>query len=56
MTDKAAETKGGKKIPPQGTSPHETGHEHGIPDGATEAEAKGTPNSDRHQTETAPKK
>jgi hypothetical protein len=35
--------------------PH--GHtEHGVPEGATEEEPKGTPDSGRHQTETQPTK
>ena len=45
--------------PPQGAHP-ELGHNpettHGIPEGATDAEAKGTPTSDRQQTETEPAK
>lgn len=29
--------------------------QHGIPDGMGDAEPKGTPTSDRHETETTPK-
>ena len=37
------------------TNPH-PGMPHGIPEGATDAEAKGTPTSDRQNTETEPAK
>ncbi len=34
---------------------HPHGHtEHGVPEGATDEEPKGTPDSDRHHTETRP--
>ena len=33
---------------PTGTTPH------GVPDGASDAEPKGMPDSGRHQTETVP--
>jgi hypothetical protein len=40
-----------------GAGPNDGEHEHGIPHDANEtAEPMGTPNSDRHETETAPKR
>jgi hypothetical protein len=46
------------KTPLGGVGPTEGAHENGIPhDGDHEsAQPKGTPTSDRHQTETAPKR
>lgn len=47
-----------KDPPKQGASvEHDTGQSpKGIPDGAADATPKGLPNSDRHDTETAPAK
>ena len=45
--------------PTEGANPEKDPHPrmpHGIPEGATDAEAKGTPTSDRQHTETAPAK
>ena len=45
--------------PDQGANPDKNPHPgmpQGIPKGATEDEAKGTPNSDRQNTETVPAK
>ena len=45
--------------PSEGTNPEANprpGMPHGIPEGATDAEAKGTPTSDRQHTETHPAK
>ena len=52
-----AEQPAREQTPTKGVSPHEGGHgPHGIPDGATEHEPKGTPTSDRHETEIAAQK
>jgi hypothetical protein len=32
----------------------DTGTQHGVPHGATTEESKGLPNSDRHESESAP--
>jgi hypothetical protein len=42
------------KDPP--AEPKHPAPEHGVPDGAEHADAKGYPNSDRHKTESAPGK
>lgn len=45
--------------PSEGANPvknPQPGMPHGIPEGATDTEAKGTPTSDRQHTETAPAK
>ena len=41
------------KDPPVDPAPT-TEHAHGVPDGAEDGDAKGMPNSDRHQTESSP--
>lgn len=46
-----------KPSTPNPTDPRSLpGQTHGIPDGAGDAEPKGRPTSDRHETETAPAK
>ncbi|MBV9748872.1 MAG: hypothetical protein JO157_08655 [Acetobacteraceae bacterium] len=45
--------------PTEGANPDtnpQPGMPHGIPEGATDTEAKGSPNSDPQHTETAPAK
>ena len=46
-----------EKTPLGGVGPTEGGPEHGIPhDAGEDAQPKGSPTSDRHETETAPKR
>jgi hypothetical protein len=55
--DMAEQKNADEKTPLGGVSPGDTEHEHGIPhDSGEQAQPKGTPTSDRHDTETAPKR